>query len=102
MELHAQGNGFMLLKEPGSCGTPANQARFRPNFRKKSDTSIRAWDREKYFRSSPRSTLIYFGRLACSEVSEISGFEEIDDCSWQEAYILNRCYDQFSDYTPED
>lgn len=22
-------------------------------------------------------------------------FEEIDDCSWQEVYYLNGCYDQF-------
>lgn len=31
------------------------------------------------------------------EVSEMSGFEEIDDCSWEGVYILNRCYDQFTD-----
>ena len=30
------------------------------------------------------------------EVSEMSGFEEIDDCSWEGVYILNRCYDQFT------
>jgi hypothetical protein len=29
------------------------------------------------------------------EVSEISGFKDTDDCSWEDAYILNRCYDQF-------
>ena len=27
----------------------------------------------------------------------MSGFEEIDDCSWEGVYILNRCYDQFAD-----
>ena len=27
----------------------------------------------------------------------MSGFEEIDDCSWEGVYILNRCYDQFTD-----
>ncbi len=35
-----------------------------------------------------------------SEVSEISGFKETDDCSWEDVYILNRCYDQFGDQYP--
>ncbi len=27
----------------------------------------------------------------------MGAFEEIEDCSWQEVYILNRCYDQFDE-----
>jgi hypothetical protein len=36
------------------------------------------------------------------EVSEISGFEELDDCSWQGVYILNRCYNQFISTYPKE
>ena len=32
----------------------------------------------------------------------MSGFEELDDCSWQGVYILNRCYDQFIGAYPKD
>ena len=45
---------------------------------------------------------IYYPDLIVIEVSEMSGFEETDDCSWQGVYILNRCYDQFMSSYPKE
>ena len=50
---------------------------------------------KEYFRPPPHISLIYSGSLRDIEVKHMSAFEEIEDCSWQEVYILNRCYDQF-------
>lgn len=46
---------------------------------------------------TPPFEVYILSRPSSAEVSEISGFEETDDCSWQGVYILNRCYDQFMD-----
>lgn len=32
----------------------------------------------------------------------MSDLEDIDDCTWQGVYILNRCYNQFYDYDPKE
>ena len=58
--------------------------------------------RREYFRSTPRFRFIYSGALVCFEAENMKHFEEIDDCSWQEVYHLNGCYDQFfADEEPE-
>ena len=51
---------------------------------------------------TPPSEVYILSEPSQIEVSEISGFEELDDCSWQGVYILNRCYDQFISTYPKE
>ena len=51
---------------------------------------------------TPPSEVYILSEPSRIEVSEISGFEELDDCSWQGVYILNRCYDQFISAYPKE